>query len=108
MSFCGEPGSASGSLSDDSSGGGGGGACGGPGGGAPAAAAMLPGQRARRGGGGAGRPGRGGAGRGLGAACRAPCGPCAQPQTALRQSPPRPHRGDQTPDPLTVPAWFDF
>ena len=31
MSFCGEPGSASGSLSDDSSGGGGGGGCGGPG-----------------------------------------------------------------------------
>lgn len=72
MSFCGEPGSASGSLSDDSSGGGGGGCCGEPGEGAPAAAAMLPGQRAhgRWGRAGAGPGGRGlswrGAGPGLG------------------------------------------
>lgn len=58
MSFCGAPGSASGSLSDDSSGGGGGEGSGGPGGGGPAAAAMLPGQRARS-----------GRGRGLGVAC---------------------------------------
>lgn len=61
MSFCGEPGSASGSLSDDSSGGGGGGCCGEPGEGAPAAAAMLPGQRAH------GGWGRAGAGPGGGA-----------------------------------------
>lgn len=99
MSFCGEPGSASGSLSDDSSGGGGGGGCGGAGGVEPAAAAaMLPDQRAHSGWGrGRGRgfgagPGLAGAGRGLGGLGRG--GLLPRPSAPLagsaREPPPRP------------------